>query len=266
MTTLADLLRAAPDESTRRDMEVLLTAALGVQRAYLYAHGDEPLTGPGAAQLERMLADYRRGTPIAYVIGRREFWKLSLEVSRDVLIPRPETELLVELVLLRLRPRARVLDLGTGSGAIALAIKQERNDCAVNATDISAAAIETARRNASTHGLDLNCRVGSWYSVAEDSYDLIVSNPPYIAESDPHLEALVSEPRIALSAGSDGLDALRIVVSGAPSHLTRGGWLLVEHGHDQGVAVRGLFEAAGLHAIETHQDLAGLDRVTLGKR
>ncbi|MCX7065855.1 MAG: HemK family protein methyltransferase, partial [Proteobacteria bacterium] len=148
-------------------MEVLLTAALGVQRAYLYAHGDEPLTIPGAAQLERMLADYHRGTPVAYLIGRREFWKLSLEVSRDVLIPRRETELLVELVLLRLRPRARVLDLGTGSGAIALAIKQERSDCAVTATDISTAAIETARRNASTYGLDLIFRVGSWYSVAE---------------------------------------------------------------------------------------------------
>jgi len=247
-------------------MEVLLTAALGVQRAYLYAHDDEPLTGSGAAKIERMLADYRCGTPVAYVIGRREFWKLSLEVSRDVLIPRPETELLVELVLIRLPPRARVLDLGTGSGAIALAIKQERNDCAVTATDISAAAIETARRNAATYGLDLNCRVGTWYSVVEDTYDLIVSNPPYIADTDSHLRELVSEPRIALSAGPDGLDALRVVVAGAPSHLTRGGWLLVEHGHDQGTAVRGLFEAAAFGGIETHQDLAGHDRVTLGKR
>jgi len=247
-------------------MEVLLTAALGVERVYLYAHGDEPLTGSGAAQVEQMLADYHRGTPVAYVIGRREFWKLSLEVSRDVLIPRPETELLVELVLLRLPPRAHVLDLGTGSGAIALAIKYERGDCSVVATDISAAAIATTQKNAATHGLDINCRVGSWYSVVEDTYDLIVSNPPYIADTDPHLRALVGEPQLALRAGPDGLDALRVVVAGAPGHLTRGGWLLVEHGHDQGAAVRGLFEAAGLGAIETHRDLAGHDRVTLGKR
>ncbi len=266
MTTIAEFLRNAGAGSIRRDVEVLLAAALGVQRVYLYAHGDEPLTGPAADQAQTMLRRYRAGTPLAYVIGRRDFWNLSLEVSPDVLIPRPETELLVELALQRLPPRARVLDLGTGSGAVALAIKQARADCDVTGTDISAQAITIAQRNAATHALDVNWRVGDWYTASDDVYNLIVANPPYIAEADPHLDALVGEPRLALVAGVDGLDALRIIMHGAPARLVGEGSLLVEHGFNQGGAVRALFELAGLRDIETHRDLAKNERVTLGTR
>lgn len=267
MTTIAEFLREADsDGSVRRDVEVLLAAALDVQRAHLYAHRDQPLTGAAAQRAQAMLSRYRAGAPLAYVIGRRDFWNLALDVSPDVLIPRPETELLVELALQRLSANARVLDLGTGSGAVALAIKQARSDCAVTATDISAPAVAVARRNATKHALDVDWRVGDWYSSVVDVYELIVSNPPYIAELDPHLDALVGEPRIALVAGVDGLDALRIIVHGAPTHLVGDGSLLVEHGFDQGRAVRVLFEQAGLHNVETHRDLAGNERVTLGIR
>ena len=266
MTTIAEFLRNAGDGSTRRDVEVLLAAALGVQRAHLYAHRDEPLIESAARRADEMLDRYRAGVPLAYLIGRREFWNLALDVSPDVLIPRPETELLVELALQRLPPHARVLDLGTGSGAIALAIKQMRADCAVTATDISAPAVAVARSNAAKHALDIDFRVGDWYSAVDDAYDLIVSNPPYVAESDPHLDTLVSEPRLALVGGVDGLDALRTIVHGAPTRLVPDGSLLVEHGFDQGEAARSLFERAGLRHVETHRDLAGNERVTLGTR
>ena len=266
MTTIAELLRDAGDESTRRDVEVLLTEALRVPRAYLYAHGDESLTGTTAQRADDMLRRLRCGTPLAYITGKREFWNLELDVSSEVLIPRAETELLVELALQRLAPRARVLDLGTGSGAVALAIKQQRGDCVVNATDISAGAIAIAQRNAIKHALDVDWRVGDWYSIVDEPYDLIASNPPYVAQADPHLDALVCEPRLALVAGPDGLDALRVIIGGAPTHLVAGGCLLVEHGFDQGPAVRELFERAGMRRVETHQDLGGNERVTLGTR
>lgn len=265
-TTIAEFLRAAGDGHSRRDIEVLLAAALGVQRSYLYAHGEQPLTEANAQTAYDMLRRLRAGTPVAYIIRRREFRDLLLEVSPDVLIPRPETELLVELALQRLPPGARVLDLGTGSGAVALAIKQARGDCDVTATDISEPALAIARRNASTHALDIDWRSGNWYSAVDGAYDVITANAPYIAESDAHLDALVGEPRLALVAGADGLDALRIVIHGAPTRLTDQGWLLVEHGFDQGYAVRGLFERAGLRGIETHRDPAENERVTLATR
>jgi release factor glutamine methyltransferase len=177
--------------------------------------------------------------------------------------------LLVELALQHLSPNARVLDLGTGSGAIALAIKRERGDCTVTATDVSADAIAVAKRNTDRQQLGVDLRVGDWYVAVDGAvtaFDVIVSNPPYIRTDDPHLSALVGEPTLALVGGTDGLDALRTIVSGAPDHLVAGGHLLVEHGFDQGEAVRRMFEHAAFRRVATHRDVAGHERVTLGKR
>ncbi len=266
VTTIAALLRAAQTDAARRDLEVLIAHVLEVGRAYLYAHGDRDLGSEDMHRIDDALQRYRAGTPVAYITGFREFWSLTLDVSPDVLIPRAETELLVELALQRLAPNARVLDLGTGSGAIALAIKQERVDCTVTATDVSIAAADVARRNAAKHGLDVDVRVGDWYAAVTGRFDTIVSNPPYIRALDPHLESLVSEPELALIGGKDGLDALQVIISGAPSRLTTDGRLLVEHGFDQAEHVRHLFEGAGFERVESHRDFAGHERVTLGER
>ena len=266
MTTIGATLRAAIGDEERRDLEVLVASVLGVDRAYLYAHSDESLPPTAAQRVAVTLGAYRSGEPVAYLIGRREFWSLELDVSPAVLIPRPETELLVELTLQHLPPSARVLDLGTGSGAIAIAIAKERSDCHVTATDASAAALDVARRNASKHRMNVTFALGDWFRAVDAVFDVIVSNPPYVAEADPHLDSLVSEPRLALIAGDDGLAALRIIVAEAPGHLCAGGWLLVEHGFDQAPHVRHLFVSAGFAAIETIRDFAGHERVTLGKR
>ena len=266
MTTVAALLRTAPSDEARRDFEVLIAHALGKRRAHLYAHGNETLGTDDARRIELLLQRYHDGTPVAYITGRREFWSLTLEVTPAVLIPRPETELLVELALQRIVANARALDLGTGSGAIALAIKRERADCSVTATDASADAIAVARRNADQLGLDVDLRLGDWYAAVDGAYDLIVSNPPYIRCDDTHLNMLVGEPTAALVGGADGLDALRVIVSGAPAHLVSDGYLLVEHGYDQGGDVRQLFERAGFTGVESHRDFAGHERVTLAKR
>jgi release factor glutamine methyltransferase len=266
VTTPAALLRTAHSEGARRDFEVLIAHALGKNRAYLYAHGHELLDSSDAERVDALLGRYLAGTPVAYITGRREFWSLNLNVSPAVLIPRPATELLVELALSLLVPHARLLDLGTGSGAIALAIKQERDDCFVTATDISADAIAVARRNAEEHGLELDLRVGDWYTAASGTYDIIVSNPPYIRQGDTHLNALVGEPTSALVGGADGLDALRAIVAGAPNRLVLHGRLLVEHGYDQGNDVRRMFEEAGFGQVASHRDVAGHERVTLGER
>ncbi len=263
MTTIADLLRGARNDSERRDLEVLIVHALDVGRAHLYAHGTDQLNDAQVGRIQALLRDCRSGTPVAYIVGRRAFWSLDLDVTRAVLIPRPETELLVELALERLPPRARVVDLGTGCGAIALAIKHERRDCTMVATDVSPAALEIARGNATRHGTNIELCLGDWYTAVNGTFDLIVSNPPYIRSDDPHLEALVSEPHLALAAGSDGLDALRCVIGGAPQYLTPGGWLLVEHGYDQGDQVRTLFTRAGFRTPRTVRDGAGHERVTL---
>jgi release factor glutamine methyltransferase len=266
VTTISDVLRRADGETARRDVEVLTCAALGVERTYLYARSRDVLDQAALTRIETMLADYSAGIPVAYITGQREFWNLVLEVSPDVLIPRPETELLVELALERLPSRAHMLELGTGSGAIALAIARQRRDLWITATDISAAALAIAERNAARHGLVIAWAAGVWYEAASGSYDLVVSNPPYVRDNDPHLNDLVCEPRIALAAGPDGLDALRIVVAGAPACLAPGGWLLVEHGFDQGDAVRELFQVARFRSIKTFRDLAGHERVTLGQQ
>lgn len=205
------------------------------------------------------------GEPVAYILGRREFYSLELGVNPAVLIPRPETELLVDLALDR-RP-ASVLDLGTGSGAVALAIKRHLPGARVVAVESSAAALAVARRNAVRLNLEVDFRHGRWFEpVGGERFELVVSNPPYVAEADPHLPALRHEPVGALVAGPDGLDAIREITSAAGLFLARGGWLLLEHGQGQDSAVRAMLERAGLESVRTWPDLAGIGRVTGGRR
>jgi len=207
----------------------------------------------------------RAGEPVAYILGRKEFYSLELSVNPAVLIPRPETELLVDLAL-ELRP-ASVLDLGTGSGAVALAIKRHLPGARVVAVDASAAALVVARRNAVKLNLDVDSRHGQWFEpVAGERFDLIVSNPPYVAEGDPHLPGLQHEPAVALVSGPDGLNAIREITLAAGLFLQPGGWLLLEHGAGHDLAVRSLLEKAGLESVRTWPDLAGIGRVSGGKR
>ncbi len=262
MTTVASLVRGVPS-CARRDIEVLLGQVLDRSRAWLYAHADETLDEHAIARLTPLLVRLQAGEPLAYLIGTREFWGLEIEVNSAVLIPRQETELLVELALDRVTRNGRVLDLGTGSGAIALAIAHERSDCRVTASDRSSAALEVARSNARRLGLDVEFVIADWLDGL-GRFDVILCNPPYVAANDPHLAALVHEPVDALIAGADGLDALRRVVADAPLHLRTDGHLLVEHGFDQAQVVRTLFERAGLVNVATFSDLAGHERVTLG--
>ncbi len=273
-TTGAALTEAASrldGESARLDAELLLAHALARPRAWLYAHSDDPMDAQAAARFEALVARRASGEPVAHLTGRRGFWSLELEVTSDTLVPRPETERLVELALERL-PADRVLrvaDLGTGSGAIALAIAVERPQARVTATDAGAAALELARVNAGAHEIrNVEFRHGQWWApLAGERFDMVVSNPPYLAEDDPHLQGdLRHEPRAALVSGADGLDAIRDIARGAAAHLEPGGWLLVEHGWTQGAAVRALFARAGLVAVETALDLEDRERVTLGRR
>jgi release factor glutamine methyltransferase len=271
--TCRDALTAAAARlASRTDAERLLMHALGVGRAWLFAHALEPVEVGAAARFEVLVARREQGEPVAYIIGRQGFWSLDLDVTPATLIPRPETELLVELALERLPadvPSA-VADLGTGSGTIALVLAHERPQARVMATDRSAAALEVAQANARRLGLDsVEFAQGAWFApLAGRRFDLVVSNPPYIEDDDPHLARgdLRFEPREALASGADGLDAIRALAAGAGAHLAKGGWLLVEHGWTQGAAVRGLFEAAGLGSVFTARDLAERERVTGGRR
>lgn len=274
MTTLAHALRDAasrlPGDEARLEAELLLAHALDRPRSWFYAHAGDLLEPRDAALFEALLRRRDRGEPVAQITGHRGFWSLELAVTADTLIPRPETELLVELALERLprtEPR-RVLDLGTGTGAIALAIASERPLADVTALDASEAALAVARDNAELAGLPLRLLHSDWFSaVAGERFDLLASNPPYIADDDPHLEQgdLRFEPRTALASGPDGLDAIRIIAREACDHLLPGGWLLVEHGYDQGPAVRALMSEAGLQSVVTERDLELRDRVTLGR-
>ena len=263
-------------DSARLDAELLLAHALGQGRAWLLAHADDVLAADASARIEPLIAARARGVPIAHVLGRRCFWTHELEVTPDTLIPRPETELLVELALARIAcdgighaRSVRILDLGTGSGAIALAIAAERPLAHVTALDVSEEALIVARRNAAALRLrNVEFVLGDWCAtLAAQRYEVIVSNPPYIAQDDPHLEVgdLRFEPRLALVSGIDGLDAIRRIASAAPAHLLPGGWLLIEHGWTQAAAVRELLSAAGLCELETQRDLEQRDRVTLGR-
>lgn len=262
-------LRPASD-SARLDAEVLLAHALGVTRTYLYTWPDRPLTAEALARAQELLEQRARGVPVAYLTGRQEFWSLSLTVSEATLIPRPETELLVELALERLTTEqaTSVLDLGTGSGAIALAIASERPLARVTAVDSSREALAVTDINAQRLGLRLELFEGDWYTpVADRTFDIIVSNPPYIGrdEPEPQLGDSRFEPRQALIAESHGLADLTRIVEQAPAHLPANGWLLVEHGYRQGPACRELFTTAGFSDVETARDLQGHERVTFGR-
>ena len=266
-------LKAALEEATasigRVDAQVIFAHLLGVDRAYLIANPMRVLTESEDARVDMVVAQRQMGYPVAYLMGKREFYSRDLLVNGDVLIPRPETETLVEAALLRLVPRASCLDLGTGSGAIAVTLACERPALAVTATDASAAALEVARANAKTHGARIEFLQGEWYApVAGQRFDLIVANPPYIAAHDQHLEQgdLRFEPRAALTDDSpDGLDSIRAIVAGAPQHLNPGGSILIEHGYDQAPAVAQLLAAAGFAGLESLADLAGIPRVAVGK-
>lgn len=267
--TLEQALALDPREAGL-EAHLLLGHALGRSRSWLVAHGREPIPAEALTGFEALLRRRLDGEPVAYLLGRREFFGLELLVTPEVLIPRPETELLVELALAHLPGAVQrsVLDLGTGSGAVALAIAGERPKAAVTAVDALGGALAVAQANARRLGLDrVRFLLGDWFSpfAAGERFDLIVGNPPYVAADDPHLAALRFEPRQALAAGPDGLDALRTIIATAPKHLAPGGVLLLEHGHDQGAACRDLFAQAGFGEIATHRDLSGLERVTLGR-
>lgn len=269
--TVARLLARARDLIDPADAALLLAHALGKSRSWLFAHADDALGEAEAARFDVLLARRAAGEPVAYLTGWRGFWTLELAVTPATLVPRPETELLVDLALARLPVDApvRVADLGTGSGAIALAIASERPRAQVLATDASSEALDVARGNAARNGIgNVAFRLGSWLQpLGEDTFDLIASNPPYIAEGDPHLARgdLRFEPAMALSCGADGLDAIRVIVRDAPACLRGGGWLLLEHGWEQGDAVRALLAAAGFVDVATERDLEQRDRVSLGR-
>jgi release factor glutamine methyltransferase len=252
----------------RLEAELLLCSVLGCGRLHLIAHADEA-PDPGKASLARdAFARRRAGEPIAYVTGRREFYGITLKVTPAVLIPRPETELLVELTLERAAPGARVLDLGTGSGAIAVALACKRPDLAIVGTDISEAALAVARRNVRDQGAVVELLRSDWFeALAPGRFDLIVANPPYVAEKDAHLEQgdVRFEPPLALLGGEDGLDCIRKIAAHAQDRLPPGGWLLLEHGYDQGDRCAELFRGFGYSDVETVEDLAGLPRVCVGR-
>ena len=256
----------------RLDAQLLLAHALGRDRAWLIAHDDHALDAGVEAWFAQAVAQRRDDVPLAYLTGEREFHGLRLHVSPAVLVPRPETEILVDWALELLPPPAegapapRAADLGTGSGAIALALKQSAPWAEVSAVDLSEAALEVARGNARGLGLAVEFLPGSWWEPLHGRhFELVASNPPYVADADPHLAALRHEPLSALTPGGDGLAALRAVIGGAPRHLAAGGWLLLEHGHDQSDAVQQLLAAAGFADCETRRDLAGMPRCTGGR-
>lgn len=264
-------LRDAARRIGRTDAQWLLLHVLGRSQAWLFAHADDALDARHAQAFEAVVARREAGEPVAYLTGRRGFRSLELEVAPGVLIPRPETELLVELALERIAPdrEVRIADLGTGSGAIALAVASERPQASIVAVDASMEALSIATGNARRLGLaNVSFHQGDWWQpLAGDRFDIVVANPPYISEGDPHLAEgdLRFEPAMALASGADGLDAIREIVAGAPPHLVARGWLLLEHGWEQGEAVRVLLQGSGFVDVETRRDLEDRERVTLGQ-
>jgi len=264
---LAALPELARGDSARREAELLLAHVIGCTRANLLAHADATLNPERGAAFGTLIARRAAGEPFAYLTGQRDFWSLTLRVTPAVLVPRPETELVVERALaLRDAGPADVVDLGTGSGAIAIACAVERPAWRIVATDASPDALAVAGANARAAGCrNLRCIHGSWYQpLAGARFDLILGNPPYVESGDPALatHGLPFEPQSALASGRDGLDALRAIIADAPAHLRPGGWIVLEHGATQGPAVAKLLEEAGLTHVRCHTDLAGLPRVT----
>jgi len=270
LDTLSAALAQARETVDAIDARVLAQHVLGRDAAYLIAHGERELSREEVQRLQQLVAQRAAGMPVAYLVGEREFYGRPFRCTPAVLIPRPETELLVELALLSAAGRpSRVLDLGTGSGCIAITLGAECAGSRVVGTDVSAAALAIAAENARLNRVtNVEFRTSDWYAALGAShYDLIVSNPPYIAGADPHLLQgdLRQEPRTALVGGTDGLVHIRAVVAGAGRHLVADGWLWLEHGYDQGAACRALLCAAGFVAVDTHRDLAGLARVSGGQ-
>jgi len=265
----AQLKNASPTPAL--DAQVLLAHSLGQDRTYLIAHAKDTLDTETSTRFEQLVAQRINGIPVAYLTGEQEFWSLPFRVTADTLIPRPETELLVELALEKIPNKQKFLiaDIGTGSGAIAIAIANERKGSSVIASDRSAKAIAVARQNANRLGIDnVEFVQGETFDpLADKKFNLVVSNPPYVPESDPHLAQgdVRFEPRSALAAGPEGLDVIRQIVEQAKNHLVPQGWLMIEHGYDQESAVEELFERAGFEEIECYRDLAGQPRVTIGQ-
>jgi release factor glutamine methyltransferase len=258
----------------RLDAQMLLLHALGRSphdRAWLIAHDGDPLSPEAATRWTALLHRRQQGEPVAYLLGEKEFGGLNLQVDARVLVPRPDTEVLVDWALEALPPpdgteQAHLLDLGTGSGAIALTVASRRRDVQVTATDASADALAVAQANAQQLGLPVRFAQGAWLAALPgERFHVIASNPPYIAEGDPHLAALTHEPISALTAGIDGLDDLRTIVVQATEALHTGGWLLLEHGHDQAAAVRELLVAQGFEAVSSRRDLGGIERCSGGR-
>jgi len=267
-TSIAEALRAAGIDPV--DARVLLRAALRVSAAHLAAHPERSLTEIERERYRAWVERRRAGEPVAYLTGEREFYGLALKVTPAVLIPRPETELLVEtaLGLIAADASARVLDLATGSGCVAVAIGRHRAHARVTAADISRDALTVARDNARAHGVDVEFIESDWFAALSGRrFDLIVSNPPYIAEGDTHLEAgdLRFEPRNALVAGPDGMACIDSIVASAHAHLVSGGWLLFEHGYDQASRCRNLLQRTGFQQVTSRRDLAGIERISGGQ-
>jgi len=255
--------------SARLDAEILLAFILQKNRSFFFAWPEFEVTGEQAAQFTALIAQRKQGMPVAYLTGEQGFWSLTLQVNDSTLIPRPETELLVEAALECEKPVARVLDLGTGSGAIALAIARERPAWQVEGVDMIAEAVALAERNALQNQIpNVSFRPSFWFDCVQAQYDVIVSNPPYIDTCDPHLAEgdVRFEPRSALVAAEAGVADLRLIIQRAPAFLFKGGWLWLEHGWQQAEAVRNLLTAAGFEAIQSRHDLAGHERISGGRR
>lgn len=260
-------LTLTQSDSARLEAELLLAEALGKPRSYLFAWPERVLKAETSTRFQALLQRRQQGEPLAYILGMREFWSLDIHVTPATLIPRVETELLVEQLLSQAQPQQRILDLGTGSGAIALALKHERASLQISASDVSAAALAVARANGSRLGLEIDWIESDWFGeIAPRRFDFIVSNPPYIASEDVHLSQgdLPFEPPQALASGRDGLDAIRQIIHEAPDYLAAAGWLWLEHGFDQASAVRDLMQQRGFTQVQSQRDLASIERISGG--
>ena len=276
MTTIAELLREAEQrincsDTTKLDAEILLCDVMQFNRSKIYAHPQQLIPDDKSVLFKSLIEQRRQGRPIAHLTGKKEFWSLELAVNKETLIPRPETECLVEAALLMIPDEEsfNILDLGTGSGAIAIAIASERPNSTIVATDINPDALNMAKKNTVSHALtNIKFLLSDWYkNIPSQSFDLIVSNPPYVKQDDKHLSQgdVRFEPELALVAGKDGMKAINIILENARSYLTNNAFLLIEHGYDQKALVTHAFQIYGFKQIKTLQDLSGQDRVTYGQ-
>ena len=270
--TIRDLLQEGQGllsalDSARLDAELLLCNLMNMDRSKLYSSPDTGIPLEKALEYKNLVNKRSNGEPLAYITGKKEFWSLDLLVNQYTLIPRPETECLVETALseIALDSEMAIADLGTGSGAIAIALAMERPHCNITATDICEHAIEVAQINANHHGAgNINIIRSNWFENLQGRFDLIVSNPPYIKNGDKHLaeDGVAYEPGLALCGGEDGMEAIEIIINNAPEHLNTGAWLMIEHGYDQAETVRSIFKQCNFSEINTHCDHAGIERVT----